>query len=293
VRPTGAGLTAYGCRETRAGLDCYLYTQSKVSGAFGHSISARNPLAAEAKAGQNGYGAPAGRSREYVTRGRQERGRLMSSAQDQPPGTADKPITTTAEGGVPGQRPAQETAGYREPVESRQAEGRRTQEYREPEYRESADRRPEAQRRHYGMAATLMILSGLLTCFIGIVGLIKGVFFNTVATYPFYFSVRGRGVTLLIIGAVVFVVGVALLFRMDRARHVATVVTVASGIANFLFIPFYPFWSIVLFALDVLIVWELTREDRGRREYEDRGRRDYEDRGGRDYEGRGRHEYAD
>lgn len=116
------------------------------------------------------------------------------------------------------------------------------------------------------MATTLMILTGLLTCFIGITGIIRGVFFNRVATYPFYYSVFSRGVTLLVIGAVALVVGLALLIRRHWARHVATVVAVISAIANFMFMPFYPFWSIVVLALNVLIIWELTRES-GRRGY--------------------------
>jgi hypothetical protein len=116
------------------------------------------------------------------------------------------------------------------------------------------------------MATTLMILTGLLTCFIGITGIIRGVFFNRVATYPFYYSVLSRGVTLLVIGAVALVVGLALLIRRHWARHVATVVAVISAIANFMFLPFYPFWSIVVLALNVLIIWELTRE-RDRRGY--------------------------
>ena len=32
-----------------------------------------------------------------------------------------------------------------------------------------------------------------------------------------------------------------------------------SAIANFFFIPYYPFWSIVLIALDVWVIWALTR----------------------------------
>jgi hypothetical protein len=180
----------------------------------------------------------------------------MSSAQDQPPGTAGRPPATTAGAGVPGQRATEEGTGYQ-----------RSAEYSAREYRELAGYRPEARRRHYGMAATVMILSGLLTCFIGITGIIKGIFFNTVTTYPFYFSVRGRGVTLLVIGAVMVVVGLALLLRMHWARHVATVVAVVSAIANFVFLPFYPLWSIVILALNVLIIWELERDDRGRREY--------------------------
>jgi hypothetical protein len=117
------------------------------------------------------------------------------------------------------------------------------------------------------MAATLMILSGLLTVFIGSVAIVRGIFFNHVATFPFYYSVRSRGVTLLIIGAALFVVGVALLLRMTWARHVGIVVAVISAIANFMFLPFYPFWSVIVLAIDVVIIWELAREDRSRREF--------------------------
>jgi hypothetical protein len=173
----------------------------------------------------------------------------VSSAQDQPAGTTDSPSATTAgTGAVPGQRATQE--GYQE---------------QQPEYGRPEDRgedRGEDRRRHYGMAATLMILSGLLTCFIGITAIIKGIFFNSVATFPFYYSVRSRGVTLLVIGAVVLVVGIALLVHMHWARHAATAVAVISALANFVFLPFYPFWSVIVLAIDVIIIWELTHEER-------------------------------
>lgn len=149
---------------------------------------------------------------------------------------------------MPGQRPTYE--GY----QAQQAE------YGRPEDR-------EARRRHYGMAATLMILSGLLTVFIGIVGIIKGIFFNTVSTYPFYYSTRSRGVTLLVIGAAVLAVGLALLVRMHWARTVGLIVVVISAVANFMFLPFYPFWSVIVLAIDVVIIWELARDERSRREF--------------------------
>ena len=110
------------------------------------------------------------------------------------------------------------------------------------------------------MASTLLILSGMLTFFYGITGVIRGIFFNNVANYPFYFSVRSRGVLLLTIGAIAFLTGFALLARARRAREVAIVVALASAVANFIFLPFYPFWSIVVLILDVIIIWELTRE---------------------------------
>jgi hypothetical protein len=36
------------------------------------------------------------------------------------------------------------------------------------------------------------------------------------------------------------------------------VLAVISGIANFLFLPYYPLWSIVVIALDVFIIWALA-----------------------------------
>jgi hypothetical protein len=146
-----------------------------------------------------------------------------------------------------------------EPAEYGQTGGRRAE---EQGYRESpGSRRPDARRRqYYGMAGVLMILTGMLTFFIGIIGIIHGIFFNRVATYPFYYSTRSRGITLLVIGAVAFVVGVALLLHMYWARNVAIVVAVVSAVANFMFLPFAPFWSTIVLALSVLIIWELMRE---------------------------------
>jgi hypothetical protein len=34
---------------------------------------------------------------------------------------------------------------------------------------------------------------------------------------------------------------------------------VLSALANFFFIPYYPFWSLLIIALDVWVVWSLSR----------------------------------
>jgi hypothetical protein len=172
--------------------------------------------------------------------------------------TTDQP---TGSGTVPGQRDTEEGTQYT--AQGEQPQGRHAG---SPADGEPAEYRSGTRHRSYAMPGTLMVLSGMLTFFIGIIGVIRGIFFNNVANYPFYFSVRSRGILLLTIGAVAFVVGLGLLLRRTRARHVATVVAIASAVANFMFLPFYPFWSVVILVLDVLIIWELTR-DRGSGEY--------------------------
>jgi hypothetical protein len=206
----------------------------------------------------------------------------QSTGAAQPAGGTDT-AQQAGSGAVPVQRDTQEGTRYPESAEDSRGESRGTTgtgyqaAQTEPgqtvgrrggahAYGDSAESRSDTRRRYYGMAGTLMVLSGLLTFFIGITGVIRGVFFNSVATFPFYYSVRSRGVTLLVIGVVTFVVGLALLVHLAWSRHVATVVAVVSAVANFMFLPFYPFWSVIVLALDILIIWELTRE-RPRREF--------------------------
>jgi hypothetical protein len=37
---------------------------------------------------------------------------------------------------------------------------------------------------------------------------------------------------------------------------------VLSAIANFLFIPYYPFWSMLIIAVDVFVIWALVAHGR-------------------------------
>jgi hypothetical protein len=108
------------------------------------------------------------------------------------------------------------------------------------------------------LAATLMILSGLWAFFVGITGVLQGSFYRAVPVYTFSLSVHTWGWIQLVIGAVVFAAGVCLLLGMMWARVVGVILAVVSGLANFLFLPHYPLWSIIVIALDVLIIWALT-----------------------------------
>jgi hypothetical protein len=111
---------------------------------------------------------------------------------------------------------------------------------------------------HMGGAA-LTVLTGLLTAFVGITGIIRSIFFSRVANYPFYYSVRSRGITEIIIGALLVGVGVCMVLGMHWARHLAMLVLVVAAITAFLFVPFYPFWGILLLGLTVFTLWEVAR----------------------------------
>jgi hypothetical protein len=146
----------------------------------------------------------------------------------------------------------------------RQGEGRRAG---ARAYPEQADYGRGGGERNYGLAAALLVLSGLITFFAGITALIKGSFYSNVANYPFYYSVRSRGITEIVIGAIVLLVGVCLLLGMRWARWVAVVIATLSVIWFFMFLPFYPFWSFIVIAINIIIIWDCAREHPRRREY--------------------------
>ena len=196
----------------------------------------------------------------------------MSSAQERPSGTAGAGTTGSGESagtgatgtgatgtGVPGQRGgAPRGAGYQEGYRDREG-------YRETADFGRADDRSMAAMGGFVLASALMILSGLVTAFVGITGIVRGNFFGVVPNYTFYYSVFGRGLTDLVIGAVILAAGVCLLLGMLWARVVGVALAVISAVANFLFLPYYPLWSIVVIAIDIFIIWALTTG--GRRQF--------------------------
>jgi hypothetical protein len=199
----------------------------------------------------------------------------MSSAQERPSGTAGpgttgsgEPTTTGAPGqtGVPGQRGGTPrgtgSTGYQEGY--REGYRGETAEYGRPEDRGMEEGRGVAAMAGHVLAATLMILSGLVTIFVGITGIVRGTFFLVVPNYTYAFGPFGRGVVDLIIGAVILAAGVCLLMGMMWARVVGVALAVINAVANFLFLPFAPLWSIVLIALSIFIIWALTTGGRHR-----------------------------
>jgi hypothetical protein len=146
----------------------------------------------------------------------------------------------------------------RETAENRQAGYQAGYEARERE-RERYETRQAVAGAFTVLAATLMILSGLWGFFVGITGALSGGFYATVpTTYTFSLSPYWWGIVQMCIGAVVFAAGVCLLLGMTWARAVGIALAVISALANFLFLPHYPIWSILVIAVDVIIIWALS-----------------------------------
>jgi hypothetical protein len=111
-------------------------------------------------------------------------------------------------------------------------------------------------------AGVLMIMAGAFQAFTGLVALFENEFFVPTRNYLLQFDATSWGWIHLLLGLVVVGAGFAVLAGQTWGRAAGILMAVVSALANFAFIPYYPFWSIMIIALDVLIIWALAAHGR-------------------------------
>src|SRR5215203_7505928 len=115
-------------------------------------------------------------------------------------------------------------------------------------------------------AAIMMIMAGVFQAIQGLVAIFENEFYVPTRNYLFQFDATTWGWTHLILGLLVAFAGWGLLSGRTWARAVAITLAVLSAIANFAFIPYYPFWSLLLIALDIFVIWALAAHGGGMRD---------------------------
>ncbi|MFG3721513.1 hypothetical protein ACGF8D_27310 [Streptomyces massasporeus] len=106
-------------------------------------------------------------------------------------------------------------------------------------------------------AAVMLFLVGLLAVFRGVMAIAEDDLFVTTRNYVFEYDLTGWGWIHLALGAIALIVTVGL-FRMSMWGRVAGVAIAGLVIVtNFLSLPQYPVWSVVMIALSGFIVWAL------------------------------------
>jgi hypothetical protein len=107
-------------------------------------------------------------------------------------------------------------------------------------------------------AAIMMIMVGVFEAIQGLVGIFENEFYVPTRNYLFQFDATTWGWTHLILGLIVAFAGWGLLSGRTWARTVAIFLAVLSAIANFAFIPYYPFWSLLIITLDIFVIWAVA-----------------------------------
>ncbi|HEY6775037.1 MAG TPA: hypothetical protein VI122_00835 [Thermoleophilaceae bacterium] len=108
-------------------------------------------------------------------------------------------------------------------------------------------------------AACVLTLVGAFQIIGGLAAILNDDFFVNVRNYSFEVDTSAWGWIHLLLGILLVITGFGLFGRAAWAGVTAIFLASLSAVANFFFIPYYPAWSILVIALDVWVIWSLTR----------------------------------
>ena len=106
-------------------------------------------------------------------------------------------------------------------------------------------------------AAVLLSVSGVLAILQGIGAIAEDDVYARVGNYVFEFDLTAWGWIHLVLGVIIVLTGVGLFSGANWARVTGVGLAGLSMIANFLWLPYQPWWSIVILAIDVFVIWAL------------------------------------
>jgi hypothetical protein len=119
--------------------------------------------------------------------------------------------------------------------------------------------RGASQGEGYGMivfAVALLVTVGFFNLIDGIAAIASSHIFIANAHYVIG-DLRAWGWVALILGALQILAAIAVLAGNQAARWFAVVVIGLNAIGQMFFIPAYPFWSLMIIAVDVVALWGL------------------------------------
>ena len=111
-------------------------------------------------------------------------------------------------------------------------------------------------------AGLMMIMVGIWQALEGLIAIFENEFYVATRNYLFQFDATTWGWIHLLLGLIVAFAGWGLLSGRTWARAVAITVAVLSAIANFLWLPYYPFWALLIIAVDVFVIWAIAAHGR-------------------------------
>ncbi|WP_210593482.1 hypothetical protein [Streptomyces sp. GESEQ-35] len=116
-------------------------------------------------------------------------------------------------------------------------------------------------------AAVMLMIGGILDILRGVAAIAEDDVFVTTQNYVFEFDLTSWGWIHLALGAVAVVVSMGLFQASTWARFAGVGIAALVIIANFLSLPYYPVWSVVMIAISGFIIWALcvTRDNESAR----------------------------
>jgi hypothetical protein len=110
-------------------------------------------------------------------------------------------------------------------------------------------------------AGALVFTCAVLTVLQGVQALVDHKPLIIGSNYVYKFSATGWGWIHIAAGIVLAIVAVGLITGAVWARVTAIVMACISIVTMFMWLPYYPMWSIIVIAIDVIIIWAVATWD--------------------------------
>ena len=111
-------------------------------------------------------------------------------------------------------------------------------------------------------AGVVLIIAGVFHVIQGIVGLFNNDFYVVSQKWVFQFNVTTWGWVHIVVGVIAILAGAGLFSGAVWARTVAVIVAGISMIANFVWLPYYPVWALLIIVVDFFVIWALVLHGR-------------------------------
>ena len=107
-------------------------------------------------------------------------------------------------------------------------------------------------------AGVMLATLGALEILQGLSAVLKDDVYVRGVDYTYKFDVTTWGWIHLIIGVIAVAVGLGILYGQTWAVVGGLAIAVVSALGQFMFMPYYPFWSMLLIFMDIVIIWALA-----------------------------------
>ena len=107
-------------------------------------------------------------------------------------------------------------------------------------------------------AAVMLMLIGAFHFMAGLVGILDDDFYVVTGKWVFEFDTTTWGWIHMIGGVLVVLAGLSVLKGHMYGRIIGTSVAAISALANFAWLPYQPWWSVLMIALSIAVIWALT-----------------------------------
>ncbi|MDF8262701.1 DUF7144 family membrane protein [Luteipulveratus flavus] len=114
-------------------------------------------------------------------------------------------------------------------------------------------------------AAGLSVFAGTMLAVVGLFQLLEGLsavldddVYVTTRDYVYQLDITTWGWIHVVVGLIGLLIGVFIVLGRTVALMAGIALAAVSAVTNFLFLPWYPWWSLIVIAIDVMVIWALS-----------------------------------